>query len=661
MTKNRIRIVVCGDNGVGKTSLIACLVKDQFLPWLQDVLPPITIPKDFSSSRYSPENTVVVDTTNSDLVTLHKELKNADVIWLVYCDHDSYERIALYWMMMFRSLGVNLPVVLCRNKCDDEAEMLLSSSNYMDSDDDQLDNKIEDEEFIPILREFKEVETCIKTSAKFKVNVNQAFYLCQRTITNPVAPLFDARIGELKPLGVLALKRVFMLSDMDQDGFLNDDEITKLQKKCFSKTIDVNELQFLKDTLIDISSPNQEYEDYVLYVPGRGFTKDGFLVLNKIYAEKGRHETTWSILRAFHYTDTLTINEKILHPKLDIPQSSSVELSPLGYRFFVDMFLKYDRDNDGGLNNDELHLLFKTTPGLPRLWIETNFPFSTVVNNSACITLQGWLALWSMTTFIDYSVTTEYLVYLGFDKDAKDAIQITKPRKKRRRNGVFYRAPVTDRKVLNCFILGKGNSGKSSLLESFLGRSFSEAYSPTIRPKVAVNSLELKGGKQYYLILQELGEQETPILENRDKMNECDVLCLCYDSSDPESFSYIVNLINKFGYLKELPIVFVALKADLDKQQQRCSIQPDDFADQLFIDHPLHISSTWPSSLNELFIKLTETALEPITSTAGLGPAVLTKDIDYRQSVVAISSVIGFASLFTFTALKIYSSFKNNN
>ena len=266
MAKDKIRIVVCGDSGVGKTSLIACLLKDQFIPWLQDVLSPITIPKDFSSSRYSPENTVVVDTSNSDLITLHKELKNADVIWLVYCDHESYERVALYWMMMFRSLGVNLPVVLCRNKCDDEVE-LLASANPVDSDDDQLDNKIEDEEFIPILREFKEVETCIKTSAKFKFNVNQAFYLCQRTITNPVAPLFDARIGELKPLGVLALKRVFMLSDADQDGYLSDDEIIQLQKKCFSKSIDINELQFLKDNLISISSPGQDYEEYTLYEP----------------------------------------------------------------------------------------------------------------------------------------------------------------------------------------------------------------------------------------------------------------------------------------------------------------------------------------------------------------------------------------------------------
>lgn len=666
MVKERIRVVVCGDDGVGKTSLIAALIKDQYIPNLQDVIPPVTIPRDFSSSPYSPKNTILVDTTNLDLSNLHEELKNADVIWLVYSDHDSYERIALYWMMMFRSLGVNLPVILCRNKCDDDIVAVKSKKmtttmpavGTSSSDDgDSIDTKIEDEEFIPILKEFKEVETCIKASAKSKVNVNQAFYLCQRAITHPVAPLFDARIGELKPLAVLALKRVFLLCDKDQDKFLNDEEIMALQKKSFGKSIDVNELNFIKQTLLDMSTPSQEYANYTLFVLGKGITKDGFLVLNKIYAEKGRHETTWGILRAFHYTDSLSINDKVLYPKIDIPDTASIELSPVGYRFLVDLFLRFDKDNDGGLNEEELNFLMKSTPGLPKLWSETSFPFSTVVNNQGFITLQGWLAQWSMTTFLDYKTTTEYLVYLGFEKDAKLALQITKSRKKRRRNGKFYRALVTDRKVFNCFVVGKPNSGKSSLLESFLGRSFTDVYSPTIRPRIAVNSLELKGGKQYYLILQELGEQEPAILENRLKMKECDVLCLIYDSSDPESFSYLVDIISKYKHLEELPVVFVALKADLDKQQQRCHIQPDDFTEQLYVDHPLHISSTWPSSLNELFIKLTEAALEPAKNTPGLAPEVAEKDFDWQNAVV-LGSTVGFVSLFTFTLFKVIKNMK---
>ncbi|AET39819.1 ERMES complex Ca(2+)-binding regulatory GTPase GEM1 Ecym_5018 [Eremothecium cymbalariae DBVPG len=658
MAKERIRVVVCGDTGVGKSSLIASLVKDQFIPNLQDALPTVTIPRDFSASPYSPQNTILVDSTNANPASLQKELKNADVIWLVYDGHESYERISLYWMMMFRSLGLNLPVILCRNKCDERIPL---SSGYLNGEEEG-DTTVEDEEFIPILKAFKEVETCIKCSAKTNLNVSQAFYLCQRAITHPLAPLFDARVGELKPLVVLALKRVFILCDKDQDGFLNNDEISALQKKCFGKTMDTNELKFIHTTLENISAPTQKYARRTLYVDGKGITKLGFLVLNKLYAENGRHETTWGILRAFHYTDSLSISDKVLHPKVDTADSSSIELSPVGYRFLVDVFLTFDKDNDGGLNAEELDDLFKCTPGLPKLWSETSFPYSTVINNQGFITLQGWLAQWSMTTFIDYKTTTEYLVYLGFEKDAKLALHVTRARRKRRRNGIFYRAPVNDRQVFNCYVIGKPHSGKTSLLQSFLGRRFSESYSPTIRPKIAVNSLELKGGKQYYLILQELGEQEPAILENHNKLKECDVLCLTYDSSDPESFSCLVDLIHKYPHLKRLPMVFIALKADLDKQQQRCHIQPDDFTEELLLEHPLHTSCIWPSSLNELFIKLTEVALEPAKNTPDLQPEIVQKDTTvFWQAAVVAGSVLGFASIFTFTLSKIIRSLSNSS
>lgn len=202
--------------------------------------------------------------------------------------------------------------------------------------------------------------------------IKLAFYLCQRAITHPIAPLFDARVGELKPLTVSALKRIFALSDKDQDGYLNDEELSILQKRSFGKAINVQELDFIKQTLLNLSSPHQEYENYSLYVTGKGLTRDGFFVLNKLYSEKGRHETTWGILRAFHYTDSLSINDKVLYPKMDIPDTASVELSPLGYRFLVELFLMFDKDNDGGLNEEELDFLFQTTPGIPKLALDRN-------------------------------------------------------------------------------------------------------------------------------------------------------------------------------------------------------------------------------------------------------------------------------------------------
>ena len=54
-----------GDEGVGKSSLIVSLTKAEFIPTIQDVLPPISIPRDFSSSpTYSPKNTVLIHKPN---------------------------------------------------------------------------------------------------------------------------------------------------------------------------------------------------------------------------------------------------------------------------------------------------------------------------------------------------------------------------------------------------------------------------------------------------------------------------------------------------------------------------------------------------------------------------------------------------------------------
>lgn len=68
-----VRIVVCGDEGTGKSSLITCLVKDVFVSGkVQAVLPPITIG--------SPDNitTTIVDTSGSFLRKRETPVVRAD-------------------------------------------------------------------------------------------------------------------------------------------------------------------------------------------------------------------------------------------------------------------------------------------------------------------------------------------------------------------------------------------------------------------------------------------------------------------------------------------------------------------------------------------------------------------------------------------------------
>ena len=484
-----------------------------------------------------------------------------------------------------------MPVVLCANKSDLAANGTPA--------------QVMEEEMLPVMTEFKEIDSCIRTSAREHYNVNEAFFLCQKAVTHPIAPLFDSKESALKPAAVSALRRVFYLCDKDKDGFLNDGEMEGFQTKCFNKPLNQADLDHIKDTISHIS-PSA--------ISSAGISSEDFLLLNKLYAEKGRHETVWTVLRTFQYTDSLSLQESFVHPKFDVPDYASAELSPAGYRFFVDLFLTSDRDNDGGLSETELESLFGPTPGIPPSWSEDSFPDCTVRNEAGHVTLQGWLAQWSMTTFLHPKTTLEYLAYLGFESSDRSnstttaALKLTKARKRRRRPGRIAR------NVVLCHILGSAGSGKSSLLESFLARPFDKTYHPTIKPRVAVNTVELPGGRQCYLILNELGELEPAILDNKAKLlSQCDVIAYTYDSSDPDSFAYILSIREKYPYLEDLPSVYVALKADLDRTTQRAPHQPDEFTSQVQRmpqGPPLHTSVTW-NSIQELFVALADAALEP--------------------------------------------------
>jgi Ras family protein T1 len=162
-----VRICVVGDDATGKSSLITSLVKDVFVTSkIQPVLPQITLPPTLGT----PDNvtTVIVDTSAqpSQREALRIEIKKCNVVLLVYSDHYSYERVALFWLPYFRSLGVNVPVVLCANKSD--------------LPDESSTAQVVEEQMLPVMAEFKEIDSCIRTSAREHHNINEVFYLCQK-------------------------------------------------------------------------------------------------------------------------------------------------------------------------------------------------------------------------------------------------------------------------------------------------------------------------------------------------------------------------------------------------------------------------------------------------------------------------------------------------
>lgn len=304
LTAATVRICVCGDEATGKSSLITSLVRDTFVSSkIQSVLPPITLPPTLGT----PENvtTTIVDTSAvpQDRDVLRKELRKCNVILLVYSDHYSYERVALFWLPYFRSLGINVPVVLCSNKSDLNPGTSTAG--------------VVEDEMLPVMAEFKEIDSCIRTSAREHHNINEVFFLCQKAVTHPIAPIYDAKENNLKPAVVDALKRVFYLCDRDQDGILNDKEIQAFQMKCFEKQLSDDDLANIKRS---IHQPQSTFGGSLLDEKlSEGIDVEGFIQLNRMFAEKGRHETIWIILRKFQYSDSLSLKDNFLHPRFDVP------------------------------------------------------------------------------------------------------------------------------------------------------------------------------------------------------------------------------------------------------------------------------------------------------------------------------------------------------
>ncbi|TFK27715.1 mitochondrial Rho 1 [Coprinopsis marcescibilis] len=607
-----VRILLVGDEGVGKSTIVTSLIKESFVSHVQHIVPEVTIPPEVT-----PENitTYIVDSGAgpNDRTHLESEIRKAHVICVVYAidNPNSFDRIPTFWLPHFRQLGVNVPVILVGNKIDLRGG--------------EVTNDALEEEIIPIMTEFKEVETCVECSAKLPLNVSEVFYFAQKAVLHPTAPLYDSRDHVLKPACVEALRRIFKLCDANKDGILDAAELNEFQqRKCFDAPLQTQELEGIRAMV------RENTEDGIR---DEGLTEAGFLYLHTTFIQRGRLETTWTVLRKFGYAEDLRLTESFLLPKFEVPPDCSVELSPLGYQFFTDIFEIFDKDQDGALNVSELEDLFSTSPGNP--WAAQKFPDTTLSDDSGAVTLQGWLAQWSMTTLLDHRTTLSYLSYLGYPGEPRTAaLQVTRPRKVDRRKG-----KVT-RNVFLCYVCGAAGSGKTALLRAFAGKSFQSNYEPTSRVINVVNAVDIDGSEKY-LVLQEFGSRyEAETLRNPKKTDIADVIVYVYDSSDTNSFSYISSL--RQYNLDHIPTLFVATKSDLDLALQRHEVQPDVYCRRLGLQVPVAVSVKTGQTA-DVFHSIVSVALNPYSAIPGGADRAMTAAARFK-TYVTVTALLGGAT-----------------
>ncbi|XP_015838696.1 mitochondrial Rho GTPase isoform X1 [Tribolium castaneum] len=579
--KRNVRILLVGDRGVGKTSLILSLVSEEFPENVPSKAEEITIPADVTPEQV-PTNIVDYSAAEQSDEQLNEQIKKANVICVVYAvdDDDSIDRISSHWMPLIRQNHPDkpCPVVLVGNKID------LVDYSTIDG-------------VFQVMDEFSEIETCIECSAKTLKNISEMFYYAQKAVLHPTPPIYSVEKADLTDACKKALIRIFKICDIDCDGLLNDIELNNFQSRCFNAPLQPQVLDDVKAVL------RKNIDDGVSH---NCVTLKGFLYLHTLFIQRGRNETTWTVLRKFGYNDNLNMCKEYLFPNLKVPSGCTTELSHKGYQFLTHIFERFDKDRDHALSPSEYTELFSTcpTPAWP-----PDVSAMVPTNEKGWITYQGYMCQWALMTLVDLPRTFEYLAYLGYNiyenESQVSAVQVTREKK------IDLAKKQSSRNVYQCHVIGPMGAGKSSFCRSFI-RSPTEQKSPHLEntgtPTCTVNVVQVYG-QEKIMVLRDINVRNVsdPLLPHEV---QCDVACLVYDNNNPKSFEYIARIYIKYFAESKIPVLVVACKSDLEEVKQEYLLQPLTFCQKYKVLPPQNFSVKGHMR-KDVFVKLATMAAFP--------------------------------------------------
>uniref|UniRef100_A0A672FVR3 Mitochondrial Rho GTPase n=1 Tax=Salarias fasciatus TaxID=181472 RepID=A0A672FVR3_SALFA len=595
------------------------LVGEEFPEEVPSRAEEITIPADVTPEKVP---THIVDYSGTEIERQHLSLCScvqANVICVVYdvTNEDTIDKVgelrisAPHCTSIYNTRRIQrIPIILVGNKSD------LRCGSSMET-------------ILPIMNQFSEIETCVECSAKNLKNISELFYYAQKAVLHPTAPLYDPEDKQLKPLCVRALSRIFYISDQDNDRILSDAELNCFQKSCFGNPLAPQALEDVKTVVWKNTSDG---------VQDNGLTLNGFLFLNTLFIQRGRHETTWTILRKFGYDDCLELTDDYLYPELRVPVGCTTEINHLGHQFLQQLFDKYDEDKDSALSPTELRNLFCVCPYMP--W-GADVYMAVPTTDEGYISNHGYLCQWMLSAYLDIHRCLEHLGYLGYPILTEQPSQTTAITVTRERD-VDLEKRQTQRSVFLCKVIGPRGTGKTAFLQGFVGRknevrrrikeSSSSAFSPYVINTVPVNKQEK------YLILNEV-DVETAFLKASDA--SCDVACLMYDASDPHSFDYCASIYKQHYMDSNIPCVLVASKVDLPEVKQFHGMTPAEFCYKHRLPPPLPFSSlSLDSTSRNIYSRLAWAAMYPHLNGSDMSNSSFWLRVALGSAVVA---VLGFA------------------
>uniref|UniRef100_A0A8C4DWI9 Ras homolog family member T2 n=1 Tax=Dicentrarchus labrax TaxID=13489 RepID=A0A8C4DWI9_DICLA len=565
--KQDVRILLLGEPKVGKTSLIMSLVGEEFPEEVPPRAEEITIPADVTPEKVP---THIVDYSEKEQTdeVLRDEIIKANVVCVVYdvTNEDTIDKIRTKWIPLVNGnaeKGNKIPIILVGNKSD------LRCGSSMET-------------ILPIMNQFSEIETCVECSAKNLKNISELFYYAQKAVLHPTAPLYDPEDKQLKPLCVRALSRIFYISDQDNDRILSDAELNCFQKSCFGNPLAPQALEDVKTVVWKNTSDG---------VQDNGLTLNGFLFLNTLFIQRGRHETTWTILRKFGYDDNLELTDDYLYPELRVPISCTTELNHFGHQFLQRLFDKYDEDKDSALSPTELRNLFCVCPYMP--WGAEVY-VTVPTTDEGYISRHGYLCQWTLSAYLDIHRCLEHLGYLGYPiltEQESQTAAITVTREKE----VDLEKCQTQRTVFLCKVIGPRGTGKTAFLQAFVGRNVVVSV-----PSPPISIL-----------------------------------------SDPHSFDYCASIYKQHYMESNIPCVLVASKVDLPEVKQFHGMTPAEFCYKHRLPPPLPFSSLLIDSTSKnISTRLAWAAMYPHLNGSDMSNTSFWLRVALGSAVV---TVLGFA------------------
>ncbi|KAL1132070.1 hypothetical protein AAG570_010028 [Ranatra chinensis] len=569
--RRSVRILLVGDRGVGKTSLILSLVSEEFPDDVPHRAEEITIPADVIPEMVP---THIVDysayeQTDSELMA---EVRRAHVVCVVYSvvEPSTLVRVTTRWLPLIREATAThstpSPIILVGNKVDLVEETTLESAEE-------------------IMEEYPEIESFVECSAKSLKNISEMFYYAQKAVLHPTGPVYITEKQDLTEECKKALTRIFRVCDTDNDGLLNDSELNAFQKRCFDMPLRPEAMEDVKAVL------------------RRNIA--GGVSPNNCITLSGRSHTTWTVLRKFGYNEHLYLTKDYLYPPIRVPNGSSTELSHKGQQFLTRLFLRFDKDRDGALSPIELAQLFAVCPA-PAWTADVQNVIPT--NNKGWITLSGFLCFWNLTALHDLPMMFEYLAYFGYPinevENQVSAIQVTRERK------LDLLKKQSTRNVYECHVIGAHGVGKSTLCRMHLGHTLdklSEGLPDT--PQKTVNIVHVYGQEKFLVMKEVEVRNSAEPLTHRDI--RCDVVCLIYDATNPKSFEYVASIYLKYFSDSKVPTLMVCNKKDcVGDVRQDYLVQPGAFCDTHRLAPPHTFLASDPDA-RQLFQKLATMAAFP--------------------------------------------------